>query len=366
MKKLLHISGAASPHMVKFIPHLRKYFDAEFYFYSMPLKGRRADWWRMDLGEHGHVLHSEFSWHEKFHYSRELNVVLEKFNPDVIMLGGFAEISNYLAYRWGKRRGKRVVVYTEASRDVRKKTLKPFNFGWRAIRSLYRNVDNVMLVQQAGYLQFRDVFSFGDKVILGHYPSDLDAYFQHPIRGKKDSYTVIFPNRLVDEYNPHAALDIFEKVLKRHPKTKLRFNAVGGLRPEIERRINDLGIGESVEFLDNLKVWDDLSRVYETSDIMILPAKYSTGNYTISECMVSGMACLVSENVKSKVAESLARHSSGQVLPLDNDVWAEKICWYMDHPEEFQRIAKINRELRCPFTLAGTAKDYFRLFGEGA
>lgn len=363
MKKLLVISGAASPHMVKFIPYLRKYYDAEFWFYEMPLLGRRQDWWRMDLGEHGHVVTIDFQWKNKLHFSRQLWRETKKFNPDIVLLGGFAEISNYLIYRWAKKNGKRAVVFTEASRDLKTRRLKPYNLFWRIVHFLYRDVDMIMTTQNLAIAQFRDVFHFGAKVIPGWYPSDIDRYFFHPMRGKKDSYILIFPNRLTDNYNPLAAVEIFEKVLRRYPRTKLRFNAAGDLRAQVEDRVNELGISHSVEFLDHIRCWDELGDVYASSDIMILPAKFSTGNYTITECMVSGMACLVSTNVKSLVTDRIAEKSSGQVLSLDLDLWAEKICWYIEHPDEFARIAVINRNLRSSATMENTAKFYYEKLG---
>ena len=362
MKKMAVISGAASPHMVKFIPYLRKYYDAEFWFYEMPIAGRRQDWWQLDLGEHGHVTKIDFQWKGKLRYSRQLSDAVVKFNPEIIVLGGFAEISNYLVYLWAKRSGRKVIVLTEASRNVKTRALKSYNLFWRIVHFLYRHVDVVMTVQKAAARQFREVFRFGNKVVPGRYPNDIDRYLLHQVRGKKDAYTIIFPNRLTDNYNPLAAVEIFAKVLRRHPLAKLKLNAAGELRKDVERRIEYLGISRSVEFLDHIKCWNELSDVYQSCDIMILPAKFSTGNYTISECMVSGMACLVSEFVNAGTVDLISANGSGQVLPLDLDLWADKICWYMENPAEFERITIINRKLRSHVSLANTAKFYFDKF----
>lgn len=364
MKKLVHISGAASPHMVKFIRPLREFFDAEFFFYEMPVSGRRGDWWRMDLGEHGHVVKSIFQWKHKLRLSFELLRRVKEFNPDVIMLGGFLEISNYLVYRWAKKHDKVVVVFSEAIRDNQKKRLKSFSFPWRVIRYLYRNVDYVMAVQEAAIAQFRDDFRFGGRVVAGNYPADIDSYFLHPVRQKRDgAYVLIFPNRLVDQYNPLFAVKVFGMVAQKFPAARLLLNAVGPLRTEVERLIEELGIKDSASFLDNLRCWEDLDRVYAGCDIMLLPAKFSTGNYTVTEGMASGMACIVSENVHTKSASQLKQEESGMVLPLDLQHWVDGVSWYIEHPDEFARIAGINRGLKKRISLAGTAKTYYELLG---
>lgn len=361
MKKLINISGAASPHMVNFIAHLRRYFDAEFYFYEMPLTGRRADWWRMDLGDHGHIVKCCFSWNHKLRFSPELYLEVKKFNPDIVMLGGFAELSNYLVYRWAKKHGKRTVIFTEAARDNVKGSLKAYTFIWKVIRFLYRHVDCVMAVQKPAYRQFKEVFKFGDKVIYGNYPADIDSYFNHPIRKMQTGCRIIFPNRLTDQYNPFFAMEVFSRVLQLRPSTRMVLNAVGELRDSVDQLIEQLGLKNKATFLDNIKSWKDLDDVYSKCDIMLLPAKYSTGNYTLTEGMASGMACIVSENVHTLSANQLIENSTGKVLPLVVSQWVDAILWYIDHPEEFAKFTPINRDLKRCISLEGTAQMFSKI-----
>ena len=117
--------------------------------------------------------------------------------------------------------------------------------------------------------------------MAGRYPTDIDNYFSHPIRQKKDAYTLIYPNRMTAIYNPIGAVEIFAEVLKRYPKTKLKMNASGELRTKVEQRITELGISQSMEFLDHIKTWDELGAIYASCDIMYLPAKFSNGNYLL-------------------------------------------------------------------------------------
>lgn len=362
MKKLVNISMIASPHMVRFVPYLRKYFDADFYFYDQ--LGGRQSWWKVDLGEYAHILPCKFKWRGRYLTLSVLKVLREK-NPDVVMLGTFSVPSNYLAYCWARWHGKKTVVFTERSRNLATGKLHGFNLFWRVIRFLYRNVDRVFVVSRNAVPQYRDTFKFGEKAVFCPYPCDLDRYFLHPTREGKKSFTILFANRMTDIYNPIGAVEIFAKVLKRHPETRMKINATGELRKLVEARIVELGIDRQIEFLDHITCWEDLSEVYASSDIMLLPAKYSNGNYTVRECLASGMACVVSENNQGQLVQTYLKDSgTGCVLPLDIDLFVEKICWYIEHPEEFARIAPINRAEMKSMAMAGTAELYNSLLSK--
>ena len=362
MKKLCFFSPIASPHHVRFCEYLRKYFDAEFYFYDRI--GCRQSFWSVPLGEHCHILPTKFKWHSRF-FTLSVLAVLNKMKPDVILIGGGLSIpSNYLAYRWGKKHGARVVVHTERSRALATGKLRGYTLTWRVLRWLYRDIDRVMVAAEDAVEQFRDTFRFGDKVVVGHYPCDLDRYCEHPVRSRKDAYTLIYPNRMTEIYNPIGALEIFVEVLKRHPRTKLLMNASGELRPKVAEWIRAKGVAGSVEFLDNIRCWDDLGDVYKRSDVMFLPAKFSNGNYTLLECMASGMVCITSDKVMGIPKNYMEPDGAVCVLPLGTDRFVDKICWFLEHPETFPHVAELNRKAIAHATLAGTAAVYHELLGD--
>ena len=360
MKKLVIFSATASPHQVRFVPYLAEYFDVQHYFYDRVAKVRQS-FWRVELGERCHLLPYTFKWRAKYITLSGL-WVLHKERPDILMLGSFSIPSNYLAYLWARWHHVPVVVFTERSRD-KKGRLRGKGLVWRILRFLYRNVTRVMVTAEDIVPQFRDVFNFGSKVIAGRYPTDIGQYFSHKVRTRKDSYNIIFPNRMIDIYNPIGAVEIFAEVHERYPKTRLKMNASGDLRSAVEQRIVELGISDCVEFLDNIRSWDDLSGIYASCDIMILPAKFSNGNYTISECAASGMGCVISDRILGDPTEDLRKAGVGFILPLDKKLFVEKVCWYIEHPEVFAKEAEANRRQLQYLTHEATAKLYFDLFG---
>lgn len=359
MKKLVFISSIAAPHQVRFCNALQDYFDAYFWFYEYPDRTRGV-WWRVDLGERCKVLDRVIfpvsGPFEGRYVALELTKELDRFDPDVVMLGGFSIPSNYLAYRWARDSGKKTVVFTERSRDAHG-VLRSFGLAWRLLRWLYRDVDMVMVSADDAIVQFRDEFGFGDRVVAGRYAADLDAYFSHPLRRAKPGYTLLFANRMTEIYNPIGAIEIFAALRAKYPHSKLVMNAAGELGEQCRARITELDIGESVTFLTELKSWAELHEVYAHCDIFILPARFSNGNFTLLEAMASGMGVVISDRVLG-IGRIVQDTKNGFNCEPTTEAFLERIECYIQQPELFKVHAEINRPLVEPLSVRGTAQFF--------
>lgn len=339
---------------------MQNYFDSRFYFYEQPDR-TRGSFWRVDLGKHckvlGRVLFSKSGPFAERYWALGLTSELERFDPDIIMLGGFSIPSNYLAYRWARRKGKKTIVFTERSRDAGG-TLRKLDWAWRIQKWLYRDVDMVMVSADDAVAQFRDEFGFGDKVVAGRYAADLDAYFEHPLRTVKPAYIYLFANRLTEIYNPIGAIEIFAAVLEKYPGSRLVMNAAGELGELCRARITELGIVNEVEFLTNIKSWSELPKAYARCDILILPANFSNGNFTILEAMASGMGVVVSDRVLG-IGKMVEEGKNGFNCEPTTEAFLNRIELYIQQPELFKVHAEINRPLVEPLSARGTARFFF-------
>jgi glycosyltransferase involved in cell wall biosynthesis len=355
-KKLVFISSIAVPHQIKFCNALQDYFDSCFWFYEYPDR-TRGTWWRMDLGRYCKVLDTVLFFKRgpfsSRYFALHLIEELERFNPDIVMLGGFSIPSNYVAYRWAKKHRKKTIVFTERSRND-KGVLRKRNFTWRFIKWLYQDLDMVMVSADDAVEQFRDEFRFGDKVVAGRYATDLDDYLCHPLREVKVGYTYLFANRLIPIYNPVGAIDVFAKVLSLYPGSRLVMNASGELADLCRARIEELCIVNSVEFLTDLISWSELSAVYARCDILLLPAHFSNGNFTILEAMASGMGLVISNRILG-VGNMVQENYNGFNCEPTMEAFVNHIECYIQQPDLFRVHAKINRQLVEPFSAHGTA-----------
>ncbi|HET8803273.1 MAG TPA: glycosyltransferase, partial [Aequorivita sp.] len=275
-KKLVYLTNRPSPYQVKFCYKLNKYFNAEFWFYDKVERTRPA-FWNIPLGEKCKMIPKVFFKDSSRYFTFTHLNWLKKYNPDIVLLGGLSSPANYLAYRWAKRNGKKCVLFTEKSRTKEGK-LRKKNFYWSVLTYLYRNIDLIMVASADAVPQFKEEFGFGDKVVQSQYPVDIDDLFSHPLRTQKESYNLIFANRLIPIYNPMGAIRIFSKLIEKHPNVHLFMNAHGELRKECESYIDSLELNANITFLDKISAWEDLSSIYKKSDIYFFPAEYSNGN----------------------------------------------------------------------------------------
>lgn len=358
-KKLVYLSSLATPQQIKFCAAMQEHFDAQFWFYESAVR-TRGSFWAVDPGPSCRVLDRVHApWRDTIgerYWAENLTAQLDAADPDILLLGGFSIPSNYMAYMWAKRRGKPVAIFTERSRNASGQ-LRQRGVAWRLLRWLYRDVDLVMVNAPDTVPQFRDVFGFGDKVTAARYACDLDGYFRHPVRQTKDGYTYLFANRMTSIYNPLGALDIFAAVRERHPGSRLLMNAAGEMRPECTERIAALGIADAVEFLDGIQSWAELGEVYRRSDILLLPANFSNGNFTILEAMASGMGLVVSDQVLG-IGKMVQDGHNGFNCEPTTQAFVDRIERYISEPHLLRQHAAINRVLAAPHGAQGTATLY--------
>lgn len=359
-QKLLFLSSIAAPHQIKFCEALQEYFDAEFWFYESAVR-TRGTLWQFELGAHCRILPNVVfpasgPLAERY-WARGLAQQLEQFDPDIVMLGGFSIPSNLVAYRWARRRCKKTLVFSERSRNSNG-VLRKRGLVWRTLQWLYRDVDMVMVSADDAVTQFRDELGFGDKVVAARYASDLDVYFSHPLREAKPAYTYLFANRMTEIYNPVGVIDIFAQVRSRHPGSRLVMNAAGELGYRCRARIAELDIGDAVEFLTDLQSWSDLNQVYAHCDILLLPASFSNGNFTILEAMASGMGLVVSDRVLG-IGKMVQDGYNGFNCEPTAEAFLNRIEQYISNPKLFRVHAAVNRPLVEPLSARGTARDFF-------
>jgi glycosyltransferase involved in cell wall biosynthesis len=351
MRKLVFISNMAAPYQVKFCHAMQAHFDTEFW-YHVRLEAERPRWWRLPLGERNRILDRVVLTGSRKYFSFDIMRELDRFNPDVVLLGGLALLSNFAAYAWAKARNKCVLAFTELRR-TEAGTPRGCDFTTALLRLYYSGLDCIMTSAEAGARQFRDEYGF-PFVVSAHYPSDIDGYFQHADRPRRRDCTILFPNRLVDLYDPLLALDIFERVRVRHPHVRMLMNASGPLRQQCEARIAAMGTS-AVSFLDGIERWDDLPRFYDAADILLLPARFSVGNFTIVEGMASGMGMVLSNRIQG-FGQLVTEGRNGFSRDPEPVGMADAIERYLAEPSLYGTHAAMNRKLVRPYSIEETAK----------
>lgn len=105
---------------------------------------------------------------------------------------------------------------------------------------------------------------------------------------------VLFVGRLVDGKRPWIALEVFAKVLKECPEAELYLCGEGPLHAELEEQIDELGMGGSVSLLGHIP-YDEMPKLYRSSDVLILPSRAEGAPRTVLEAISSGVRVVTSD-----------------------------------------------------------------------
>lgn len=367
-KKLVFISNMASPYQVKFCYALQEYFDAEFWFYVMR-ESDRPTWWEVPLGDKCKVM--KYSGEISSNYfSFGLFQELGRFKPDIILLGGYMKW-HWLVLRYAKMTGAKVVFMSELLRDGvsdsdssdQIMTRETSHRKIKRISTIFRGADLYLGMGKAAAKQFKEQFYFPvDKVDSLEYPTDIDDYYDHPLREKNigDEFVILFANRLIERYQPLYALKIFKELNKRNPNISMKMNRDGHLKEECEEYIRENNL-KNVSFLKEIESWKDLGNVYKNSDIVILPATYSNGNLSIFECGASGMGVVMSNRVNNMDKEFINEENCF-ICDLNVEEFVNAIEKYIKNPELLIKHGKRSRELLEPIRNHNNARKYYELF----
>ena len=97
----------------------------------------------------------------------------------------------------------------------------------------------------------------------------------------------------------------------------LELNSRGDLLEDVKFLIERLNLQKNVKLITDFLEWSDLGKIYARNNVYFFPCKFSNGNLSLREMMISGCAVVLSET--SLDCECLNRDFSGYICSEDQD-----------------------------------------------
>ena len=143
--------------------------------------------------------------------------------------------------------------------------------------------------------------------------------------------TILFVGRISEEKGLPYLIEAFVKILDQVPEARLIIAGDGTGKPNICRRVFDLGIEESVEFAGIVRE-QDLVTLYLNSDVYVLPSIYDAAPTSLLEAMATGRP-IVATSVGG-VPETIENERDALLVPPKNPTaLAEAILRLLDDKE---------------------------------
>lgn len=168
---------------------------------------------------------------------------------------------------------------------------------------------------------------------------------------------------------PQKGIDTFIRaaavVRKSHPSARFAIIGDGPLRESLESLVNDLGIGDCVEFLG---FRTDALDVVSTFDVFVLASTWETFGLTLVEALSQGVPVVASR--VGGIPEIVDGETTGLLAESGNpDDFADKICRLLDDKDLAARIGRAgNESVRSRFDACTMVVDttalYQRLISE--
>lgn len=152
---------------------------------------------------------------------------------------------------------------------------------------------------------------------------------------KKSTMVIGHIGRFVAQKNHTFLIDIFAEYHKQNNDSLLLLIGQGPLQDEIKKKVKDLNLDDSVQFLGQRK---DVSELYQAMDIFMLPSLYEGLGMVLIEAQAAGLPCIASTEVPkiAKVTDLV------QFENLDDDK-KEWISLFVSQKEKNDRNNKINQ-----------------------
>lgn len=170
------------------------------------------------------------------------------------------------------------------------------------------------------------------------WPNAIDAekfYFDPAVRDRvrkenrwDGKYVVMHVGNFTQPKNHPFILKVFNEVVKKD-RNALLVLAGSGDHTEIDRYIQEHGLGEYVQFLGSRR---DVNELLQAADVFLFPSIFEGLPGALVEAQASGLPCVISDTI----AEEVHINPDLAVLSLSRsaEFWAEQVLGYRTYRRE--------------------------------
>ena len=159
--------------------------------------------------------------------------------------------------------------------------------------------------------------------------------------------------RFMDVKNHAFLIRVFEEIHRRQPDSVLMLVGDGELRPEIETRVRQAGLENSVVFWGNVS---DVADKMMAADAMIFPSKYEGFPTVLLEAQAAGLDAFISDSITPEIA------LTGRIHPVSlresAQAWAETVLQTRRVPDR----AADNAVIRAKYDVSAAAERLTQIY----
>lgn len=254
---------------------------------------------------------------------------LKRFNPDVLVTGGFS-IASIIAFTYGKILNKPVIIWNEGNPDT-EKIHHPLIHKYR--RFMVKNA-SAFLVPGKPAAEYLKAIGARENIFLMPNPVDVQLY-ESKLQEKGKILTdlqlkynfgdkkILFVGRLVDRKGLNHLLEAYSVIFSRHKDVSLIILGDGDKRKVYEKFCRENRLSK-VFFMGFLQQ-EEIAKFFAISDVFVLPTIYDYAPLVVSEAIASEIPIVCSDKAGS-ACDLIESGRNGYIInPYDHKRMAELI-----------------------------------------
>lgn len=169
---------------------------------------------------------------------------------------------------------------------------------------------------------FKNVKIIKNGIDVSKYKFNIDIRKQYRKKlNIEDKICYVHVGRFEKEKNHKFLIDIFNEILKEQNNAKLILIGDGKLKRSIINKVEQYGIKDKVEFLNQRK---DVAELLQAMDCFILPSLYEGLPVVGVEAQTSGLSLICSDTITKEL--KLLDTTTFISLNESASIWSKKIC----------------------------------------
>ena len=262
-----------------------------------------------------------------FGYVKQLRRVLEQEKYDAVHVN-MLSAANIVPLRVAKEAGVRKIIahsHNASAPGMVRKLMDRWN---RPKINRYATA-KLACGEAAGRWLFGDAAFENGEITLISNAIDVGKYSLSPEKREKlrrelglsGRFVIGHVGRFDLQKNHDGLIDIFDEIVKREPQAVLCLVGDGSLRPQIQKKVREKGLGKDVVFAG---VRPDVEAFLSIFDVFLFPSLFEGLPFTLLEAQANGLPCVVSDAI---TREAAVMKEKVRFLPLfaPSGKWAEAV-----------------------------------------
>ena len=278
---------------------------------------------------------------------------LERDQPDVVGIVGYARPESTAALRWARRRGKLAILLSESQAIDRRRVWWKEALKARRVRGF----DGALVGGPTHRDYLVGLGMAAERVALGYNAVDHDYFFGRVRQARAEGNSAEIPilpyflsvSRFASEKNLLMLINAYAsycRLVGRRVAWRLVLCGDGPERPAIERAIHNSGYADLI-ILPGFLQADALTRWYAFASAFVLASRSEPWGLVANEAAAASLPLLISDRAgcaDTLVVEGGANQTGRQFDPTRVESIADALAWVATLPAKTRRILGENAE----------------------